>query len=290
MSSYFSHAMLAALSGLLFVALPTPLPASEARTAIDAAAIDPPPYCSPREHLGKRGYLVDQAWVSYRRIERSSPLRVGWCSCAKRCEPIDFLAARYEAVAFEAKARSVDLSVPPAQRREYGRLSTEMFGKRNQKVYLFNDCIDGARPPLQPASASDGRSPASEPIVCGISTARLLEIAWARWCEKYSKEFDKIAAEFVQEFKNEKGVQARLDYWTELHKVSRDGKLVWELRYGNSTFFNMTKADALRYLKKVKAIPIPAVPAGASRTFYTWPSRMFTTEGDLPAPVDCPKD
>src|SRR5688572_7117208 len=46
-----------------------------------------PNYCSPIEHMGVEGMLVDQAWQIYRRLEISSPQRKGWCGCAKRCEP-----------------------------------------------------------------------------------------------------------------------------------------------------------------------------------------------------------
>lgn len=259
-----------------------------AETRLDGT---PPPYCSRRKHLGELGYLVDQAWVAYRRIERSSPLRVGWCACAKRCETIDHLAARYEAVAFEAKARSVDPEVPPDLRREYARLATQMFGMRNYTVGLFNTCIDNTRPPLSPPDAVEADGRADTPLQCGLTASRKLEIEWADWCEKYMRKFSIVADQFIDEFKVQKRVEAKLDFYTELRKVLRDGKYVWVLTYGNYVYSSsMTKADALRYLKMIKAISIPPVPAAASRNFYTWPSRLYTTEDGIDQPIDCPKD
>ena len=224
----------------------------------DAAAL--PPYCSEREHLGVPGYLVDQAWVAYRRIERSSPLRKGWCSCAKRCEPIDFLAARYERTAFAANELAHDPDVPPEQRAEYGRLATEMFAARNQTVVQFRGCIDRTRPPLSPP----GAVPRKEPLKCIVTDALPIKQRWAIWCEQYMKKWQLIRNDYVAAFG---GKNAYLSFYTTLSKVMQNGQLVWVLGHGRYQSQNMTAAQAKDYLKRLLAIPLPVVPPDASRTF-----------------------
>ena len=169
----------------------------------DTAAAEPP-YCTPIEHMGERGYIVDQAWMAYRRVERSSPPRVGWCACARRCEPIDKLAARYEQAAFQAYRLYRDPSIPGNQRTLYGKQATRLFAQRNRTVTDFRSCVDKARPPLSPPTSLVDVMADPLPAGCKIDIDLTIRQEWARWCADYMTKFNSVSADFITEFKPKK--------------------------------------------------------------------------------------
>jgi hypothetical protein len=244
-----------------------------------------PKECSKREHLGRLGYLVDQAWQAYRRLEISSPLRVGWCGCAKQCEPIDELAARYEEVAFRAKAASVDLSIPPDQRNEYGRLSTDMFAERNRTVNSFRDCLDATRPALSPPNAM-----ARKPIPGHCEKADLsLEDRWKLWCAAFEEKWKPIAADFSKEFKKD----GTSDYWLQVPlKATAKGKISLNGREG---FQGVPKVRRKIYIDRLTAIEMDPFPEGTQWASWSWGTTIRVINGadsdySWAEPMDCPKD
>jgi hypothetical protein len=235
-----------------------------------------PKYCSKREHLGVPGQLVDQAWVIYRRLEISSPQRKGWCDCAEGCEPIDELAADYEASAYAAREASRDLSLSSEQREAYAERSIELFGRRNDMVERFNGCIDRTRPPL--ARKEKGvlaalRGPI--PGGCSKSDAPLAE-RWARWCKAFVDQWKPIADDFATEAK-------KLGLGTyELHVplMSTDkGKIS---QNGPEQFTTNVPQKLRESVKKrLAAIEMEPFPEGTKYGWISWVStmRVFNVQG-----------
>lgn len=257
----------------------------------ERAAAAKPKYCSKREHLGVTGQLVDQAWVIYRRLEISSPQRKGWCACAEGCEPIDELAADYEASAYAAREASRDLSLSSEQRKEYAERSIELFGERNDMVERFNACIDRTRPPLA-KKEKDVLAALREPIPgrCSKSDAPLAE-RWARWCKAFVDLWKPIASDFASDAK-------KLGLGTyELHVplMSTDkGKIS---QNGPEQFTTNVPQKLRESIKKrLTAIEMEPFPDGTKYGWISWVStmRVFNVQGkeDLHwnEEMPCPKN
>jgi len=259
--------------------------AEEPDEAIDAAATLPP-YCTTVEHMGVLGYLVDQAWVNYRRIERSSPQRVGWCKCAKRCEPIDRLAAQYERVAFKANELRVDPSIPPDQRREYGELATEMFGKRNESVGRFRSCIDKARPPLQPPRSA---SPQDLQGQCRIDQPLTVKEEWDIWCGKFMAKFNPLAAAFIKEFKVQRKITAEVSFNTRVNKAGAAQTYGGKFEPNAATApWMAARADYYQNEVLKFAAALGPIPAKSTLRFYDGRT-TFTTKETISKPINCPE-
>jgi hypothetical protein len=246
-------------------------------------AAEPPPLCSDREHLGRPTFLVDQAWQIYRRMEQSSPQRVGWCSCAKRCEPIDKLAADYEEVAFQAGDASRNLSLPAEERKRYADLSGEMFGRRNAAVADFRGCLDATRPPLSP------RITAADPLPANCEFVELsLKQRWKLWCDEFENEWTPIATEFRKEFKGKKAGS----YWLQVPlKANRNGKISVNGREG---WQGVPKDRRVYYLGKLAAIRANSFPEGSQLATWTWGTSMQVINGgeefSWHEPMPCPEN
>jgi hypothetical protein len=262
-----------------------PIPPTLAETDEDRAAR--PPLCSKVPHVGVIGFLVDQAWQSYRRLESSSPLRKGWCACARRCEPIDRFAAQEEKLAFRANELGHDPSVPPEQRAEYRTLAIRMFAARNRSVAEFRDCWDRSRPPISRSSGPHAFDATGQLTgKCSID-AKPLTVAqqWKVWCDAYQRGFDKIVAEFIQEFKTNKQMQAEVSFITRVslngaHRV-RGGRVEPASIVGRGIYYQNRVLALLPTLQR-------SLPSRARLTWYEFKTRM-TTKEIVKEPVDCPK-
>ncbi len=242
----------------------------------ERSAAAKPKYCTKREHLGVLGQLVDQAWVIYRRLEISSPQRKGWCKCAEGCEPIDELAADYEASAYAAREASRDLSLSSEQREEYAERSIELFGRRNDMVERFNACIDRTRPPLarkEKDVLAALRGPV--PLKCTMTELPLAE-RWARWCKAFVDLWKPIAADFAEEAKT-------LGLGTyELHvplKSTDKGKIT---QNGPEKFTaNVPQRLRESIKERLAAIEMEPFPEGTKYGWISWVStmRVFNVKG-----------
>jgi hypothetical protein len=248
------------------------------------AAVDEPPLCSDREHLGREGFLVDQAWQAYRRLERSSSLRVGWCGCAKQCETIDKQAAEYEKIAFQAKAASVDPGIAPEEREEYGKLSTKMFAERNETVEEFRACLDATRPPLSPPMSVALRG-SQIPGGC----TKVQNGAWEKWCSKVNDQMRSIYAEFFLEFNPKKTGLYSIEVPL---RATPDGKLKI---HGTPGWNGLTDEQLKYYRKKIAGVQIGPFPKGSKLPEWLWVSSMeVNKDGDkrhgFARPMDCPDE
>jgi hypothetical protein len=282
---------LLAVLGLIAAAYPQIAAAEEttsARTIIQGlptppVAVEEPPLCSEREHLGEEGFLVDQAWQAYRRLERSSPLRVGWCGCAKQCERIDKQAAEYEKIAFQAKAASVDPGIPPEQREEYGELSIEMFGERNETVEEFRACLDATRPPLSPPMSVALRG---SKIPGGCTKVRT---AWDDWCDKINDQMKPIYSEFYLQFQVKK--TGRYSIAVPL-RASPDGTIKI---HGQTGWNGLTSKQIKEYRDKIAAVKAGPFPKGSKLPEVRWISSLeVNKDGDddhgWRTPMACPDE
>jgi hypothetical protein len=228
-----------------------------------------PKYCSKREHLGVTGQLVDQAWVIYRRLEISSPQRKGWCACAKGCEPIDELAADYEASAYAAREASRNLSLSSEQRGELAEQSIDLFGQRNEMVERFNACIDRTRPPLS-GKDSDVLAALRKPIPGSCSKSdRPLAERWAEWCKAFVDLWKPIADDFSTKFET-----AGLGTY-ELHvplMATDKGKISQNAPEVFSTNVPKGFRDDIR--KRLAAIEMDPFPDGTKLAAISWVSTM----------------
>jgi hypothetical protein len=276
----------AILSGTLLLTIAVALaPGAKGSPGPDGIEAKKPPLCTSVKHMGKKTYIVDQAWQFYRRLERSSPLRVGWCDCAKRCEKIDRNAATIEAKAFQANKARVDPSVPPKKRKQYADRAIELFAERNETVNLFKDCLDETRPPI----SSDMSVP--EKTLKGCVKKVSLPIEWARWCAEFEKKWGKIYEEFVADYKNKSNRKYRVAFYIE---TTRNGKLSW---VGKGVWSKaLGETDARKYIKKITDIKMRPIPEDSEYPGYQWPTEMIVDNGApkegrfLNEPMPCPEE
>jgi hypothetical protein len=251
-----------------------------------AAEADEAPYCVNRKHIGRRGYLVDQAWQFYRELEKTAPLRVGWCNCAKRCEPIDRYAAKIEAQAFLAKDASVDPKVRPKLRNKYAKRSSELFAQRNETVNTFRSCLDETRPPISMASQS---YPVTEKKLEGCVDNLSLKADWALWCAEYKEAWDAIYADFKAAYKDQKKGNYYLTFWI---RATPDGKLT----RASEAKFSISKKAAVSYIDRITGIKMRPFPEGSQLSEHTWSTVMqVVTKSEergtiLSRDMDCPTE
>jgi hypothetical protein len=282
------------LAACLWLCLGAAARAEEAGIAIggpspDLSAAAKPKYCSRREHLGVRGQLVDQAWVIYRRIEISSPDRVGWCACARRCEPIDELAAAYEASAYAAREASRNLSLSSDERNDLIEKSIELFGERNDAVESFNGCIDATRPPLRQRDAGATLDSLRKPIPGSCKKVELaLRDEWKLWCDDFVKQWQPIAQRFRDKFRTAPDGR----YWIQVPlRATKAGKLSLNGRPG---FFGVSTKVRDDFAEEIAAIGIAPFPSGSRYTNWDWVTTMQVIRGGgddhWSEAMPCPKD
>ncbi|MFO1035510.1 MAG: hypothetical protein U1E45_01580 [Geminicoccaceae bacterium] len=233
--------------------------------------------CQTVAYISQPGYQVNQAWQIYRRLPAP------WCSCAKVCEPIGRLAAKYEAAFLIANAASRDIKRPIEERRRYAAQAHALIVARGTNLTSFRNCQLAMKPPPQPHAV-----PSGEPVELCASKNVVLTLAdqWRLWCAKWESGFTEVWKKY--------DVDRRLpnsSYVISVKMVARNDGKTWS--NGGSFTKGFPQNVARDIQNDLLAIKMPAFPPGSSIAKYSWTSTFEFAHGVprvIPdTPFKCPE-